>query len=86
VKLVRRKEKLTWPDWWGQSVSVGREEAEIPFQVCTLLGLGAILWLGRIGPRGLLFFFDFLLVFFFLFSVFISIFCKNASNHFKLLS
>jgi hypothetical protein len=40
--------------------------------------------LGRFGsPRPLLYFFLFLFFFFILISVLFSIFCKNASNHFK---
>jgi hypothetical protein len=52
---------------WARAVSEEERGEAVPFRVCTLLGFGAILRLGRIGPRGLLlfYFFDFVSPFLF---------------------
>jgi hypothetical protein len=61
-----RKKMLRCPDMWARAVSEEERGEAVPFRVCTLLGFGAILRLGRIGPRGLLFlFFDFVSPFLF---------------------
>jgi hypothetical protein len=68
----------------GSCGSAAEEGKRISFRVLIRDGPRLNLGLGRNGFPGP--FSYFLFIFFFLFSVFISIFCKNASNQFKLVS
>jgi hypothetical protein len=85
----RRSDWWVRSDWWGPRVSVGREEAEIPFRV-RLPGLRAGSSSGPKGSPGPSFIF-FFLFFFFFFCFLISFldFAKKLqinSNHFQKFS